>query len=123
MAHFAKLDKNNVVLEVNVVDNKELLDADGVEHEALGIAFLIEWSGKHPYWKQTSYNSKFRKNYAGIGYTYDADRDAFIPPKPYDSWVLNEDTCLWNAPVPYPNDGKFYSWDETTLSWKEFING
>ena len=117
MAHFAKLDDNNLVIDVNVVDNENLLDADGVEQEAVGIAFLVEWSGGYQSWKQTSYNNNFRKNYAGIGYTYDAQRDAFIPPKPFESWLLNEDTCLWDAPVPYPEDGKYYRWDEPTLSW------
>jgi hypothetical protein len=119
MAHFAKLDQNNVVLEVNVVDNEHLLDANGVEREELGIAFLVQWSHGYSYWKQTSYNGNFRKNYAGIGFTYDASRDAFIPPKPYASWVLNEDTCLWDAPVAYPDDGKTYSWDEATTNWIE----
>jgi hypothetical protein len=122
MAHFAKLDQNNVVLEVNVVDNEHLLDANGVEREELGIAFLVQWSHGYSYWKQTSYNGNFRKNYAGIGFTYDASRDAFIPPKPYASWLLNETTCLWDAPVAYPIDGKQYVWDESTLSWKEFTD-
>jgi hypothetical protein len=122
MAHFAKLDANNIVLEVNVVDNEHLLDANGVEHENLGIAFLVQWSGGYPYWKQTSYNGNFRKNYAGIGLIYDAGRDAFIEPQPYPSWILNETTCRWEPPVPYPTDGKYYAWDETTTSWVE-ING
>jgi hypothetical protein len=122
MAHFAKLDANNIVLEVNVVDNEHLLDANGIEREELGIAFLVQWSGGYPYWKQTSYNGSIRKNYAGIGFTYDAGRDAFIPPQPYPSWVLNETTCRWEPPVPYPTDGKYYAWDETTTSWVE-ING
>lgn len=119
MAHFAKLDANNVVLEVNVVNNSDLLDSNGNESEAVGIAFLVQWSGGYPYWKQTSYNGNIRKNYAGIGYTYDPVRDAFIPPKPYASWVLNEDTCRWDAPTPYPTDGKRYAWDEATTSWTE----
>jgi hypothetical protein len=119
MAHFAKLDQNNIVLEVNVVDNEHLLDANNIEREELGIAFLVQWSGGYPYWKQTSYNGNIRKNYAGIGFTYDAGRDAFIPPKPYASWLLNEDTCLWGPPIPYPTDGKYYSWDEATTSWIE----
>ena len=117
MAHFAKLDENNIVLEVIVVDNENLQDSNGVEHEALGVAFLIDWSGGYPYWKQTSYNGTFRKNYAGIGYTYDSTRDAFISPKPFNSWLLNESTCRWEAPVPEPTDGKMYYWDESTLSW------
>jgi len=118
MAHFAKLDENNVVLEVHVVHNNELLD-DGIESEAKGIAFLTEWSGGYTNWKQTSYNGNFRKNYAGIGYTYDVVRDAFIPPQPYQSWTLDEATCSWNAPVPYPNDGGVYVWNEATTSWVE----
>jgi len=116
MAHFAKLDENNVVLEVLVVHNNELLQ-DGVESEAKGIQFLIDWSGGYTNWKQTSYNGNIRKNYAGIGYTYDATRDAFIPPQPFPSWVLNEDTCLWDAPTPYPTDGQFYQWDESVTNW------
>ena len=117
MAHFAKLDENNVVLEVNVVDNENLLDSNGVEREEIGLAFLIQWSGGYPYWKQTSYNGNFRKNYAGIGDFYDPVRDAFIPEKPFESWTLNENTCRWEPPVPYPTDGKYYFWDEPTLSW------
>lgn len=122
MAHFAKLDQNNIVLEVNVVDNEHLLDANNIEREELGIAFLVQWSGGYPYWKQTSYNGSIRKNYAGVGYTYDAGRDAFIPPKSYASWILNETTCRWEPPVPYPTDDKYYVWDEATTSWVE-ING
>jgi hypothetical protein len=117
MAHFAKLDQNNVVLEVHVVHNNELLDQNGVEQEWKGVWFLQNWSGGYPHWKQTSYNGNFRKNYAGIGYTYDSVRDAFIPPKPYASWVLNEQTCLWGPPVAMPDDGKMYQWDEATTSW------
>lgn len=116
MAHFAELDANNIVLRVVVVHNNELMD-NGVESEAKGIAFCQSLFGGN--WAQTSYNATIRKNYAGIGYTYDAQRDAFIPPKPFASWLLNEDTCQWHAPVPYPTDGKRYSWDESTLSWKE----
>ena len=116
MAHFAKLDENNVVLEVNVVDNIWLLQ-DGVESEAKGIEFLVNWSGGYTNWKQTSYNGKIRKNYAGFGYTYDANRDAFIPPQPFPSWVLNENTCRWDAPAPMPTDGQLYNWDELTISW------
>jgi hypothetical protein len=118
MAHFAKLDENNIVLEVHVVHNNELLDANGQESEAKGIAFLTTWSGGYTNWKQTSYNGNFRKNYAGLGYIYDSNRDAFIAPKPYSSWILNESTCRWEAPVPYPTDGKSYVWDEPTTSWK-----
>jgi len=116
MAHFAKLDDNNNVLEVHCVNNDELM-VDGTESEAKGIEFLTSWSGGYTNWKQTSYNGNFRKHYAGIGYTYDAMRDAFIPPKPFDSWVLNESTYLWEAPVSCPDDGNRYYWDEQTLSW------
>lgn len=116
MAHFAKLDDNNNVLEVHCVNNNELM-VNGTESEAKGIEFLTSWSGGYTNWKQTSYNGNIRKNYAGVGYTYDASRDAFIPPKPFNSWVLNESTCLWEAPVPYPDDGNRYVWNEETLSW------
>ncbi len=119
MAHFAKLDENNIVLEVNVVNNNELLDENGQESEQKGIDFLTSWSGGYSNWKQTSYNGNFRKNYAGMGFTYDSVRDAFIPPKPYNSWLLNENTCLWEAPIPSPTDGKAYRWDEDTTSWVE----
>ena len=117
MAHFAKLDENNIVQEIIVVHNNELLDEDGNEIENNGINFLENIFG-HRNWKQTSYNKTFRKNYAGIGYTYDSDRDAFIPPKPYESWVLNETSCNWDPPVPMPTDGNLYIWNETTISWK-----
>jgi hypothetical protein len=94
MAHFAKLDENNIVLEVNVVNNDAL---DASNEEASGIAFLTEWSGGYSNWKQTSYNGTFRKNYCGQGFVYDIERDAFIPPKCHDSAVLNEETCLWDC--------------------------
>ena len=120
MAHFAKLDRENIVLEVHVVHNNELLDEDGNEVEQRGINFLVDWcNGTHSNWKQTSYNGSFRKNYAGIGYMYDELRDAFIPPKPYPSWILDDDTCRWTSPVPYPSDGKSYSWHEETATWIE----
>jgi hypothetical protein len=121
MAHFAKLDENNVVTEVIVVSNSDTSDAFGVEKESIGIAFCEHLFGGN--WLQTSYNANFRKNYAGIGYTYDAAIDAFVPPKPYPSWILNPNTAQWEAPVPYPNDGKQYVWDEATLSWVEVPNG
>ena len=101
MAHFAKIGLNNKVIEVHVVANDVLKDSNGIEHEINGIKFLTEityW----PIWKQTSYNSTIRKNYAGPGYTYDEDRDAFIPLKPYNSWILNEETCRWDPPVVRP---------------------
>lgn len=118
MAHFAKLDENNNVVEVHCVHNNELLDESGIENEQRGIDFLVNWSGGYPYWKQTSYNGTFRKNYAGVGFTYDADLDAFIPPKPFDSWVFDEDTCRWSAPVAIPSDGPYY-WDEDNQQWVE----
>jgi len=118
MAHFAKLDENNVVLEVHCVHNNELL-VDSVESEAKGVEFLVSWSGGHYNWKQTSYNGIMRKNYAGIGYTYDAQRDAFIPPRPYTSWLLDEETCQWTPPIPYPTYDKPYIWNESTLTWSQ----
>jgi hypothetical protein len=120
MAHFAKIE-NNVVTQVIVVDNKDCADAAGVEKEYIGAAFCEKLFGGT--WKQTSYNGNFRKNYAGIGYTFREDIDAFVPPQPYPSWVLNNDTAQWEAPVPMPEDAgigeppKFYSWDESTTSW------
>ena len=117
MAHFAKLDENNNVLAVHVVNN-DVITINGNESEQVGIDFLIGLHG-HTLWKQTSYNANSRKNYAGVGYTYDANRDAFIAPKPFNSWILNEDTCRWEAPVAYPTDNKSYSWNEDTQSWVE----
>jgi hypothetical protein len=118
MAHFAKLDENNIVLEVNVVNNEDII-RNGLEIEDAGIEFLINWSGGYTRWKQTSYNGKIRKNYAAIGYKYDEQRDAFIAPKPFESWTLNENTCRWEPPVPYPTDGKYYFWDEQNQVWVE----
>ena len=126
MAHFAELDSNNVVLRVIVVSNADTSTAQGEEKESIGIAFCERLLGGT--WVKTSYNAKIRKNYAGIGYTYDKDRDAFIPPKPYASWVLNETTCLWNAPVAMPSDvgqgepPKMYTWNENTTSWDLVTN-
>jgi hypothetical protein len=117
MAHFAEIDDNNVVQRVIVVANKDTADANGNEVDSIGVAFCQRLLGGN--WKQTSYNGNIRKNYAGIGYTYDAGIDAFVPPKPYPSWVLNNDTAQWEAPVPMPQDGKMYSWDEATQSWVE----
>lgn len=137
MAHFAKLDENDIVLEVQVVHNNVLLDSNGIEREELGIAFLIDIH-KYPYWKQTSYSGSFRKNYAGIGYQFDRNRDAFIPPmppgphwvlneetcqwspkgvptQPYPSWTLNRITLEWEPPVPYPGNGE--QWNEAAQSW------
>jgi len=124
MAHFAKIGLNNKVISVYTVHNNELLDSNGVEQEVNGIQFLENLTG-WSIWKQTSYNNNIRKNFAAIGYTYDEDRDAFIPPKPYASWILNEDTCLWDAPKTEPtltqeqiNDYKFYEWNESEEDWK-----
>ena len=123
MAHFAQLDENNVVTQVIVVSNNELLDAGGQEREEMGIGFCQRLFGGN--WKQTSYNHNFRKRYAGIGYTYNAELDAFVPPKPHASWVLNTEEAIWEAPVAMPSDAgqgdppKAYTWDEETTSWKE----
>lgn len=117
MAHFAQLDANNVVLQVVVVANKDTADANGVEKEYIGAAFLERLLGGT--WKQTSYNGNMRKRYAGIGFTYNAELDAFVPPKPYASWVLNNTTADWEAPVAMPTDGKLYVWNETILNWEE----
>jgi hypothetical protein len=126
MASFAKIGLNSKVIEVLSVHNNVLKDSNGVEQESIGIDFLTKLTG-YPLWKQTSYNTHggvhnnngipLRKNHAGIGYTYDEDRDAFIPPKPFNSWILNEDTCIWNAPVANPQDDNNYKWNEQTLSW------
>lgn len=117
MAHFAELDANNVVLRVIVVDTKDNSTADGVEKESIGQAFCERLFGGT--WLQTSYNNNIRKRYAGIGFTYDAALDAFIPPKPYPSWTLDNATADWVAPVPYPTDGKSYVWNESTQTWDE----
>jgi len=131
MASFAKIGLNSKVIAVVSVNNEVLKDSNGVEREELGIQFLNELYG-WPIWKQTSYNTRagihaeggtsFRKNHAGIGYTYDEDRDAFIPKKPYNSWILNENTCNWESPVAYPMDGQRYKWNEQIQNW-ELING
>jgi hypothetical protein len=115
MSHFAEIDSNNIVIRVLVGNN--LFTNEGYDW------FVENFGGT---WVKTSYNARingFRKNYAGIGYTYDATFDAFIPPKPFASWLLNEDTCQWGAPTPMPIDGKMYKWDEPTLSWVEVTQG
>jgi hypothetical protein len=126
MASFAKIGLNGKVIEVLSVNNEVLKDADGIEREDIGIDFLTKLTG-YPVWKQTSYNTHggihdnngtpLRKNHAGIGYTYDEDRDAFIPKKPFNSWILNETTCLWESPIPYPQDNNRYKWNEQNQSW------
>jgi len=122
MAHFAKLDANNVVTQVIVVANKDTADANGVEKEYIGAAFCERLFGGT--WKQTSYNANFRKNYAGIGYEYRADIDAFVPPRPNASWILDPDTAQWQPPVPLPEDAgtgdppRTYVWDEGAGNWR-----
>jgi len=121
MAHFAKLDSGNIVERVEVVSN------DIATTEQAGVDFLNNLYGTNDIWKQTSYNTfggqhllggiAFRKNYAGVGFTYDATKDAFIAPKPFNSWTLNETTCLWEAPVAHPDDGESYKWNETDQQW------
>jgi hypothetical protein len=110
MSHWAEIDENNIVLRVLVGNNSEPDE---------GEAFMNSLGGT---WVKTSYNGNIRKNYAGNGYLYDAERDAFIAPKPYDSWILNEETCRWEAPVAYPTDGMMYVWDEETTDWKATVN-
>ena len=121
MAHFAKIGLNNKVINVVNVHNNELLDANGVEQEVLGCQFLEGITG-WAVWKQTSYNANFRKHFAGIGYTYDEGRDAFIAPKPFNSWVLNEETCNWEAPVAKPDDENKYIWSEENQQWEVVDN-
>jgi hypothetical protein len=126
MASFAKIGLNNKVIEVLSVVNEVLHDSNGIEQEVIGIDFLTKLTG-YPVWIQTSYNTvggvhnnggtPLRKNHAGIGYTYDEDRDAFIPKKPFNSWILNESTCLWESPIPYPQDNNRYKWNEQNQSW------
>ena len=117
MAHFAQIDTDLKVTQVIVVNNNELLDEFGVEQEILGRQFCTKLLGGN--WIQTSYNGNIRKNFAGIGFSYDPTRDAFISPKPYNSWILDEEICQWKAPIPYPTDNKIYAWDEDTESWVE----
>jgi hypothetical protein len=126
MASFAKIGLNSKVIEVLSVVNEVLHDSNGVEQEVNGIDFLTKLTG-YPVWKQTSYNTHggvhnnngtpLRKNHASIGYTYDENKDAFIAPKPFNSWILDEDTCLWNAPITMPINDNKYTWNELTLSW------
>ena len=131
MASFAKIGLNSKVIGVESVANEVLHDSNGVEQEGIGIDFLIKLTG-WSIWKQTSYNTlagkhklggtPLRKNHASIGYTYDEDRDAFIPPKPFNSWNLNEETCRWDPPVARPNDGQSYSWNEENQTWQVIDN-
>jgi hypothetical protein len=119
MAHFAEINSDGIVQRVIVVDNNDCKDSEGNESEAIGAAFCNNLLGG--IWKQTSYNGNFRKNYAGIGFKYDSIRDAFIPSQPFKSWVLNEDTCQWEAPVEYPSDGKNYVWNDNKGEWEELL--
>ena len=126
MASFAKIGLNNKVIAIHSVHNNELKDSNGVEQEVLGVEFLTNLHG-WAIWKQTSYNTiggvhnnggtPLRKNHAGIGYTYDEDRDAFIASKPFNSWILNETTCLWEAPIALPDTENRYNWNEETTTW------
>jgi hypothetical protein len=116
MAHFAKMNENLEVLEILVVDDADILDEGGNESESLGVSFLKELTG-HSSWIQTSITGSMRKNYANIGGSYDETREAFITSQPFPSWELNEETCLWEAPVSYPDDDKLYYWDEETTTW------
>jgi hypothetical protein len=111
MAHFAKLGVGNIVEQVIVVSN------DIAITEQAGVDFINKLYNTRDAWKQTSYNNTIRKNFAGIGYHYDQQLDAFIPPKHFNSWVLNEDTCLWEAPVAMPIDDNKYTWNESTTTW------
>ena len=132
MAHFVELNPQNIVIRGVVVGNKDCLDEYGVESETVGIMFCRTLFGADTVWKQTSYNTygnvhslggrPFRKNYAGIGYFYDQNMDAFIPPKPYPSWNLNTETCLWEAPVlkPANTDSKVFMWNEEQQIWEAF---
>ncbi len=118
MAHFVRIE-NGVVVQGIVVSDKDTADEHGAEKEEIGIAFCSNLLGGT--WKQTSYNARIRKNYAGIGYTYDEGRDAFIPPKPFASWVLDKDKAQWKAPVDYPTEEGRFTWNEETTSWKELV--
>ena len=119
MAHFAKLDDASNVVQVLVVNNDTLGGLPFPESEPVGIKFLQSIFGEETVWKQTSYNGNFRKNFASFNGIYDSERDAFIPPKLFPSWILNTNTCKWMPPVPRPQDGKNYYWDEGAVSWVE----
>jgi hypothetical protein len=125
MAHYAFLDENNIVTEVITGVDEDIIQTDLDGSQVGGSSESWEtWYGnfRGQVCKRTSYSGNYRKNYAGIGYTYDEDRDAFIPPKPFASWVLDEDTCWWIPPVPMPEDGKMYTWNEEELKWEEVIS-
>jgi hypothetical protein len=122
MAHFAKLGKGNLVEQIISINNYLIIDNNGVEQEQLGVDFINKLYNTRDVWKQTSYSRSFRKNFAGIGYTYNSELDAFIPERPYNSWILNEDTCTWKAPVDKPNtileENQYYSWNESVINWE-----
>lgn len=118
MAHFAEIDENNIVKQVIVINDADTSDANGVEKEYIGAGFCQSLFGGT--WKKTSYNNNFRKRYAGIGYTYNDELDAFITEKPYPSWILNSETADWEAPIPKPNDGDYY-WNEETNNWNRLV--
>lgn len=120
MAHFAEIGLNNVVLRVIAINNNELLDSDGVQQESKGLEFCRNLLGGT--WIQTSYNGSIRKNFAATGYTYNSSLDAFIPPQPYENWLLDENSAQWVSPVEYPNDENSYEWDEETSNWKLMEN-
>jgi hypothetical protein len=117
MAYFAKLGTGNIIEQVISINNSVITDSNGIEQEQLGIDFINKLYNTRDVWKQTSYNKTFRKNFASVGYQYNQQRDAFIPSKPFNSWVLNESTCNWESPVSYPTDGNKYTWNESTLTW------
>ena len=122
MAYFAKLGTGNIIEQIISINNSVITDNNGVEQEKLGVDFINKLYNTRDVWKQTSYNNNIRKNFAGIGYQYDQTRDVFIPPKPFNSWILNEDTCLWNAPVAKPitelENNQYYSWNESIINWE-----
>ena len=122
MAYFAKLGTGNIIEKVISINNVVITDANGVEQEQLGNDFINKLYNTRDIWKQTSYNRNFRKNFAGVGFQYDQTRDAFIAPKPFQSWILNEDTCRWEAPVAMPTteleDNQYYSWNESIVNWE-----
>ena len=128
MAYFAKLGTGNIIENVISINNSVITDNNGVEQEQLGVDFINKLYNTRDVWKQTSYNNNIRKNFAGIGYSYDQQRDAFIPPRRYNSWILNEDTCRWEAPIPAPstylneqNKLVQFRWNENILNWEEYI--
>jgi hypothetical protein len=119
MAYFAQIDDNNIVIQVIRVNDSDCQNSDGFEDENVGIDFCKSLIGQETNWKQTSYNAKIRKHYAGIGYIYDEENDVFYAPQPYASWILNETTFIWEAPIAVPTDNKIYEWNEANEEWDE----